>query len=120
VPRGVSLGRALLSFAVLAALTGGLLSLFASSYPDGLEWSLEKAAGAAELDQEGPVYKAASSVVKATAFMPDYAFAGDEEGSPLGTAAAGIAGSVITVLLAGGTGLLIRQARKSRQGQTEA
>jgi cobalt/nickel transport system permease protein len=106
----VPMKNILISFVVLTVLVGGLLSIFASSYPDGLEWSMEGVAGTAELEREGPVYATVESVVETTAFMPDYAF--NEEGSALGTASAGIIGSVITVALAGGIGLLIRSLRK--------
>jgi cobalt/nickel transport system permease protein len=113
VPIGIPLKKVIVSFVVLAAITGGLLSIFASAYPDGREWSMEKTSGTAELEREGQVYAAASSVVETTAFMPDYAFANDE--GNLGTSVAGIVGSGITVLLAGGIGLLIRLGRKKHQ-----
>ncbi|GHV40140.1 cobalamin biosynthesis protein CbiM [Spirochaetia bacterium] len=112
VPAAVSLRKVLVTFIALTVIVGGGLSLFASAYPDGLEWSMEGVAGTAELEREGPVYETAGSVVETTAFMPDYGFAGDEEGSRLGTAAAGIVGSLITVILAGGIGLVIRLAGK--------
>jgi cobalt/nickel transport system permease protein len=114
IPAGVQLKKVIVSFIALAVVTGGLLSLFASAYPDGLEWSMEKTAGTAELEREGPAYEAASSVVEATAFMPDYGFAGDEEGGALGTAAAGIVGSGITALIACGIGFLIRFGKNRR------
>jgi cobalt/nickel transport system permease protein len=120
VPAGIPLTKVVVSFIVLAAVTGGLLSLFASAYPDGLEWSMEKTAGTTELEREGPVYEAAASVVEATAFMPDYGFAGDEAGNPLGTTVAGIIGSGITVLIACGIGFLIRLGRNSRNGSRAA
>jgi cobalt/nickel transport system permease protein len=110
----VPLKKIVISFLVLTVLTGGLLSIFASAYPDGLEWSLEGVAGTAEFEQEGPAYTAAGAAVEKTAFMPDYGFAGDEEGSALGTATAGIVGSVITIALAGGLGLLVHLARRKR------
>jgi cobalt/nickel transport system permease protein len=112
IPTGIPMKKILITFAILTAIVGGLLSLFASAYPDGLEWSMEGVAGTAELEREGPVYEAVSNVVESTAFMPDYGFAGDEEGSPLGTATAGIVGSVITVLLAGGIGFVIHATRR--------
>ena len=34
---------------IVAVITGGVLSLYASSNPDGLEWSMEKTAGTSEL-----------------------------------------------------------------------
>jgi cobalt/nickel transport system permease protein len=112
LPAGLPIRKILVSFIVLTVLTGGLLSIFASAYPDGLEWSMKGVAGTTEIDREGPVYDTARNVVEAAAFMPDYGFAADEEGSILGTTAAGIIGSVITVLLAGGIGLLIHGLRK--------
>jgi cobalt/nickel transport system permease protein len=110
MPSAVSPKKILLVFGVLTLATAGLLSLFASAYPDGLEWSMEGAAGTAELEREGPVYETAGNVVETTAFMPDYAF--KESESPAGTSVAGIVGSVITLVLAGGVALLIRAVRK--------
>ncbi|MDR0721743.1 MAG: energy-coupling factor ABC transporter permease [Treponema sp.] len=113
IPQALPTNKILISFLALTVLVGGILSLFASAYPDGLEWSMEKVAGTAELEREGSVYETAASVVETTAFMPDYSFAGDEEGSALGTATAGILGSIITIVLAGGIGFIIRTARKT-------
>jgi cobalt/nickel transport system permease protein len=115
IPRTLALNKILISFLVLTILVGGLLSLFASAYPDGLEWSMEKVAGTTELEREGSVYETTASVVESTAFMPDYGFTGDEEGSALGTATAGVVGSIITIVLAGGIGFIIHTARKKAQ-----
>jgi cobalt/nickel transport system permease protein len=107
--------RVLVAFAVLAVLVAGLLSIFASSFPDGLEWSMEKTAGTTELEREGPVFDAAAGAVEKTAIMPDYGFK-DGEGSAAGTAVAGLVGSAVTVLVAGGLGLCIHAVRRrSRQ-----
>jgi cobalt/nickel transport system permease protein len=115
---GVSLKKIVAVFAVLAVITAGVLSLFASAYPDGLEWAMEGVAGTAELERGTPVHEAAGGVVESTAFMPDYGFAGDGEGSALGTSTAGIAGSIITVVLAGGIGCIIHAVRKKRAAGT--
>jgi cobalt/nickel transport system permease protein len=110
----IPIKKVLVTFAVLTLAVGGLLSLFASAYPDGLEWSMEKTAGTAELEREGPVYTAAADVVEKTAFMPDYGFrSGEAEAA--GTATAGITGSIITVLLAGGLGFAISAVRKKKK-----
>ncbi|MDR2527999.1 MAG: energy-coupling factor ABC transporter permease [Synergistaceae bacterium] len=114
ISRSVSTKKVLAIFLVLTALVGGGLSLFASAYPDGLEWSMEGVAGTAELKQGGTVHEAAASAVEVTAFMPDYSFTGDE-GSPLGTSAAGLIGSAMTVVLAGGIGLLIHTVKKAQK-----
>jgi cobalt/nickel transport system permease protein len=123
LPASVSTKKVLAVFAALTLVIAGLLSLFASAYPDGLEWSMERTAGTAELstsseafqEREGPVYEAAGGIVEKTAFMPDYAF--KESESPAGTSAAGIIGSLFTVALAGGIGLLIRVTRKTPRGR---
>jgi hypothetical protein len=46
--------------------------------------------------------------------MPDYGFPSDEEGSAVGTAVAGIVGSLLTCALAGLAGLVIWRVKKSR------
>ncbi|MDR1931960.1 MAG: energy-coupling factor ABC transporter permease [Spirochaetales bacterium] len=112
IAAGVSTKKILAVFAALALVTGGGLSLFASAYPDGLEWSMEALAGSAELERDTPLHAAAGGIVESTAFMPDYGFAGDEEGSAFATGTAGIVGSLITVALAGGAGFIIHAARK--------
>lgn len=109
------------AFAVAALLVGGGLSLFASSYPDGLEWSIERAAGTAELEAQGPIFESAAKVQEATAILPDYDFASSGgDGSPLGTTLAGVAGGTITFLLAGATGWAISRAKRSRSGKSAA
>jgi cobalt/nickel transport system permease protein len=113
-PQPVSLKKILAVFAVLTVIVGGGLSLFASAYPDGLEWSMEGVAGTAELERNTPAHETAAKVVESTAFMPDYGFAGDEEGSALGTSAAGIVGSALTIVLAGGAGFVIHGLRKKK------
>ncbi|GHU21073.1 cobalamin biosynthesis protein CbiM [Spirochaetia bacterium] len=110
VPSAVSTKKVLVTFTILTVVVAGLLSLFASSYPDGLEWSMEGTAGTAELEREGPVYETANKIVEKTAFMPDYGF--KESESAAGTSVAGITGSLITVILAGGIALLVRRLRK--------
>ncbi|MCR4798832.1 MAG: energy-coupling factor ABC transporter permease [Lachnospiraceae bacterium] len=81
--------------AVLAAAIGGILSLFASAYPDGLEWSMEKVAGTAELEATGGVYDVFAGIQNATSFLPDYAFKGSD--SAVGTSVSGIVGGLIVL-----------------------
>jgi cobalt/nickel transport system permease protein len=120
IAAGVPMRSVLAGFVVLALVSGGFLSIFASAYPDGLEWSMEKTAGTAGLEREGPVYEAAERAVETTAFLPGYGLPGEDSGGAAGTAFAGIAGSVITVILAGGAGLVIHAARRSRTGKAPA
>ncbi|MDR2514822.1 MAG: energy-coupling factor ABC transporter permease [Christensenellaceae bacterium] len=114
---GVPLRRVLLSFGAAALIVGALLSLFASAYPDGLEWSMERLAGTTELELKGGVLEGAAGIQGATAFMPDYDFKSpEEEGSPLGTSTAGVVGGALTFALAGGTALLISAVKKKNRG----
>ena len=84
-------------------ITGGGLSLAASSNPDGLEWSMF---GNAEsgysanmgLDEEdygisGDAAELAGSIQEKTAFLPDYAF--ENSDSAAGTSVSGLVGSAI-------------------------
>lgn len=81
--------------AVGAAVIGGVLSLFASAFPDGLEWSMEKVVGTAELKSAGGVYDLAAAVQERTALLPDYAFKGSE--SAAGTSFSGIVGALVVI-----------------------
>lgn len=64
--------------AVLAAVTAGLLSLFASAFPDGLEWSLQRLTGSTELEATGSVQAFFARIQSLTALLPDYNLAGSE------------------------------------------
>ena len=92
-----SFGATVGILAAAALVIGGGLSLLASSDPDGLEWSMEKVAGTAELEAEGAAYSAAAGVQEATAFLPDYAF--KESESALGTTVSGIGGALLVLVV---------------------
>ena len=81
--------------AVAAVLIGGVLSLVASSNPDGLEWSIEEITGSTEVEAEGGIYDTVSNVQDTTALLPDYAFKNSE--TALGTSFSGIVGGLIVV-----------------------
>ncbi|GHS87857.1 cobalamin biosynthesis protein CbiM [Synergistales bacterium] len=107
----LSMKKVIAPLLVLTALVGGGLSIFASAYPDGLEWSIEGITGSADIERAGGVYETMGGVIERTAFMPDYAFAGGE-GAPIETATAGIVGSVITLAIAGGVGFAVAKIKK--------
>ncbi|GHV73019.1 cobalamin biosynthesis protein CbiM [Spirochaetia bacterium] len=111
----VSIKKPLIALALITVLVGGILSIFASAYPDGLEWSMEKTAGTTELEAEGPAFRSAEAIQEATAFMPDYDFPNaGEEGSGIGTTVAGIVGAGLTALLAGVAGLVIYRVKRRK------
>ncbi|MDR2184433.1 MAG: energy-coupling factor ABC transporter permease [Treponema sp.] len=108
-----SIKKSLVLLGALALLTGGLLSIFASAYPDGLEWAIERTSGSAELEAEGPAFRRAEAIQENTAFMPDYTFPGVSAGSA-GTALAGIAGAAMSFFLAGGAGFVIYLVKRNK------
>ena len=87
-------------FGVLSVATlaiAALLSLVASEFPDGLEWSLEKVAGTSELESQGGIYETALKVQESTALLPDYAFIDSQ--SLLGTSVSGVVGALVVLIL---------------------
>ncbi|WP_010254489.1 energy-coupling factor ABC transporter permease [Treponema primitia] len=108
----VPIKKPLIALVIITVLVGGILSIFASAYPDGLEWAMEKTAGTTELEAEGPAFRQAGAIQEATAFMPDYDFPNaGEEGSGIGTTVAGIVGAALTCLLAGAAGFIIHRVK---------
>lgn len=101
-----SFKRAVAWFAVAAVVLGGGLAWFASSNPDGLEWSIEKVAGTAELQpqQVTAVSDAASTLQASTAIIPDYS-----------SSLSGIIGSAMVVLLVWAVVSLVRRPSKVMQ-----
>lgn len=108
-----SFRKTMVVLAVAAVLIGGLLSLAASSNPDGLEWSIERLTGSAEVEAEGGIYETAGHVQEATALLPDYAFKGSE--SALGTAFSGVAGGAVVLVACVGACYLFKFFRKKEQ-----
>lgn len=106
--------KTLAILAGVAALIGGVISLAASSYPDGLEWSIQRLTGSTEIEGAADsAHEAATAVQEAAALLPDYAFKGTD--SALGTTFSGIAGGLVVVALCVGASYLFRFFRKNRQ-----
>ncbi len=122
--RDVQLRKVLATFAVLAVVTGGVLSWFASTHPDGLEWSIQRVTGSDSLPEAGQgIVSVLKRFQEKTAVLPDYSFApaGNEaqkaEESPAwpmvdgGTSAAGIVGAAVVLGMVLLVGLGIRSFR---------
>lgn len=109
--------------AVAVCLVGGVLSLFASSNPDGLEWALfgNSEAGYSDnmgLDEEsygisGSAADKAGQIQESTAFLPDYAFADSD--SAAGTSVSGLVGAAMVAAAALGVCVLGGFFRKRKK-----
>lgn len=122
----ISMKRVLVGSLIITLLIGGVVSWFASSNPDGLEWAILKVTGSEELEAPKGIYQALALIQEKTALLPDYDFRSgelknqeyEEESTPIvngGTSAAGIIGGGMTLVLAGLTGFLIKLMRNKKK-----
>lgn len=75
----LNIKRTLIVFSALALIIGGTFSYIASSFPDGLEWSIEKVTQGVELPASDEMPHILAQILQNyTAIMPDYntSFAG--------------------------------------------
>ena len=107
----VSIKKIVIILLCSAIVIGGGISLLASQNPDGLEWAISNITGSTELKNNLGTDK----LQEDTAVMPDYT---DATGSTGGSVAAGVIGSVITLVLAGAAGgvvYLVKRKKKDDQ-----
>ena len=100
----MNIKKQVIIFGVLTILVGGGLSLYASSYPDGLEWSIEGVSGDSEIAASGTTKDALAKIQSSTSFLPDYNF--KDSDSQLGVSVSGIVGGAVTLILIGGVGYI--------------
>lgn len=114
------IGGAVSALAAAVLLTAGVLTWFASDRPDGLEWSILRVAGTAELPaRAGRIYAQLADLQAGTAILPEYDFRsaspgerGDE--TDVGSSLAGLVGGTATLLLTAGIFWLLRQRQGDR------
>jgi cobalt/nickel transport system permease protein len=110
----------LLGLAVTALLLGGACSWLASTEPDGLEWSVARAANAALRAPSDRARAALARLQAAIAPFPDYGLraAASRGATAAGTSVAGIAGAglTMTVVLTAFAGLRALRRRRSGSG----
>jgi len=132
-----SMRKVLGGLLVITLLTAGVLSWFASTNPDGLEWSMFRTSGKEELEapQKG-VHALLAALQEKIAFLPDYSFRKSAKEEPektgeaqtrgkstkeeswpavsVGTSLSGLIGGLMTLIIAGfiGFGLRKYQGRK--------
>ena len=106
----LSIKKLVLTFALLSVCIGGGLSLYASSHPDGLEWSIEGLLGSSEIEYNDETKKAIQQVQETTSILPDYQFNNSDQ--PLGTSTAGIVGIAFTLIAVGTIGYCVTKKGK--------
>jgi len=119
---------------VVAAVTGGILSWFASDHPDGLEWSMFHTSGKEKLEPaEKGLHSLFARLQEKTAFLPDYGFMKVEPDKPskheasaapekkepwpavsAGTSVSGLVGGTMAMGLAGFIGFALKKRHKQR------
>jgi cobalt/nickel transport system permease protein len=129
----ISIKKVLVGLAVAVLIVGGALSWFASSNPDGLEWSMEKTAGTAELEAPDGIHKTLSDIQSKTALLPDYSLkqgnsekveepeSNESEAWPAvsaGTSVSGIAGGAMTLILVAFIGIVISAIKRRKNRAT--
>jgi cobalt/nickel transport system permease protein len=126
----IPMRNVLIGLGIAAVITGGVLSWFASSNPDGLEWSMFKVSGKEELEGSTGVHHTIGALQEKTALLPDYDFrktgragaaakgAVREEPATAwpapdaGTSISGILGGILTLMVAVVIGFLLKKREK--------
>jgi len=125
---GVNLTPVLAAFAIAAVVAGGVLSWFASTNADGLEWSIAKVTGGRSIETTDAVHSALARLQAKTSILPGYALkttaaegaAGEADSAGAGVvdaqaSTAGFVGAGIVLALAAGAGLVLRRRARRRE-----
>jgi cobalt/nickel transport system permease protein len=118
------MGGVLLGFLLAAVVTGGMVSAFTSKDPDGLEWAISRLTGQTEVKgAQSGLHRRLASLQEKVAILPEYDFrasaekgavalpekVGHAESFHPGTGIAGIVGTLVTLLLAFLSGLILKK-----------
>lgn len=106
----ISFRKVMVIFSLLTILIAGGVSLVASEYPDGLEWSIEKITNSTEIEVSGEVYDSFEKVQETTSVLPDYNF--KDSDLAIGTSLSGIIGGVVVAFISIGGCYLFKFFRK--------
>lgn len=111
----ISLKKVMTVFVIAALIIGGILSWYASSNPDGLEWSLYTAAGREKPGSNGVLQQKLIDLQEKTAILPDYGYKQvssmpDKAAPPaqVQTSVSGITGGLLSLLVIILAGWIIR------------
>ncbi len=124
----INIRKVLAGLLLASVITGGALSWFASTQPDGLEWAIFKTSGKEEPEKHGKVHNSLASIQEKTAFLPDYGFKKTETENKAeitnktqpawpavdaGTSVAGLIGGSLTLLMIFLIGFGLRRSKIS-------
>ena len=120
-----SLKNVLIGILLASLIIGGVLSWFASSHPDGLEWAIFHTTGKEELEtRDNKIFGIVESIQEKLAFLPDYSFKTKSESDAdankfpavsAGTSVSGLIGGLITLVLVVIIGFLFRVFNKRKK-----
>lgn len=130
----VSFKKVISGLLISTVVIGGVFSWFASSHPDGLEWSIFKTTGTEELESsDSKIYSALANLQEKFAFLPDYGFkASESEGESAvtakaeeeaeawpavssGTSVSGIVGGLLVLLIMLAVGFALKLTKNTGQ-----
>jgi len=126
---GLSLKKVVLGLLIATLLTGGVLSWFASTRPDGLEWAIMGVSGSEEVaTSEQGLHGILAGIQEKLAFLPDYRFATDAPQEAVtesvsaqawptvdaGSSLSGLVGGSLTLAMAGLIGLLVKRRNRAQ------
>ncbi len=108
-------------FLICILIIGGIFSLFSSSAPDGLEWSVAKITNSQGLVADNALHTKAQMLQDQLAVLPDYSFKPSANSlipyalsETLGTSASGLLGSMLTFSLTMLIGAACCQLKKTK------
>ncbi|MBF0103447.1 MAG: energy-coupling factor ABC transporter permease [Desulfobacterales bacterium] len=119
----ISIRNVLIGLLIAVGITGGILSWFASTNPDGLEWAMMKTSGTEELKiPDKGIHESLATIQNKTAFLPDYGFktgeaeaeTGGHESWPsvnIGTSVSGLVGGTITLFTVGLFAIMLKRRK---------
>ncbi|MFO7666243.1 MAG: energy-coupling factor ABC transporter permease [Desulfobacterales bacterium] len=118
--KGFSPKYVIITLLAAAVITGGVVSWFASSNPDGLEWAVFHTTGTEELEApDSNIYSLLAKIQEKTAFLPDYGFRvsenvqANEPGSESivnpGTSVSGLVGGSLVLVFAAVIGFALKK-----------
>jgi cobalt/nickel transport system permease protein len=118
----------LAAFLIATVLIGGVLSWFASENPDGLEWSIAKITGSAELPETGhKEHTELANLQDKTSILPGYALPAEEghgedaartaTAERIGTSLSGIIGGTLTLVICTVIGVILKRRTSANRQQ---